>query len=282
MSQITLDKSLLPEKKKSLPSINDTNGAIPVTPSKNGNGSDGKSKSVETEGLCKMYVDVHEPDEIVEMLRSAKGIYVERKALKSGDYAWSNIGIERKTLNDFYNSIVHGDRHIWKQIFNLKHVFDRPMLVIERWDDAFFSNRQMEKTVRGAIASIFLMGVSVLAIPGKGQNIQPFVDQIAYLFFSSDKKGLSMRPVHEKTKSEKKRDVLSDVLAMVPMIGRAQANQLADHVNSVEELCNMSDEDLKKICPHLGPERISALRWVLNGKEWKKKSKEGQDAKRMS
>lgn len=270
MSQVKLDKSLYPKK-----TLNNEKGMIPVTPSKL------ETTSVEG-GLIKLYVDVHEPPEIVEMLRTLKGIYVEVKSLKAGDYVFSNIGIERKTIKDFYNSLVHGDKHIWKQIFNLKNSFERPMLIIERWDDSYLVSTKMENTIRGAIASIFLLGVSVLIIPSKGNNLKPFVDQLAYLFFSSDKKALSMRPVSEKTKSPLKKDVMSDVLSMVPGIGRGTANILGARINSLEELSKMSDEDIRKLVPRIRKEALGALRWILNGTEWKKVEKESERDKKQS
>jgi len=274
MSQVRLDQSLFPEKKK----VNGNNGAISVTPSKNGNGVK-TNIGANDQGLSKLYVDVHEPEEIVEMLRKEKGIYVEVKALPAADYAFSTVGIERKTLHDFYNSIVHGDKHIWKQVFNLKHSFEKPMLIIERWDDAFLSSPAMERTIRGAIASIFLMGISVLVIPGKGQNAQPFVDQIAYLFYSSDKKALSMRPVPKKGKERQRKEVISDILCMLPGIGRKQADLIRDHVKSIEEICKMPDEELRKICPRLGPQKLGMLRWILNGKDWEKTGEESKREK---
>lgn len=268
-----MDKSLFPEKEKK-----NGNGAVPVTPAKNGIKNEA---TVNDQGLTILYVDVHEPEEIAEMLRKEKGIYVVVKLLPSSDYCFSNIGIERKTLNDFYNSIVHGDKHIWKQMFNLKHVFERPMLVIERWDDAFLSSPAVERTIRGAMASIFLMGISILVIPGKGHNARPFVDQLALLFYSSDKKALSMRPVPEKGKERTRKEVISDVLCMIPGIGRKRADLIRDHVKCIEDICKMTDEELKKICPGLGPQKIAMLRWILNGREWEKKDEEssGKESK---
>ena len=427
MSQVRLDQSLFPEKKK----VNGNNGAISVTPSKNGNGVK-TNIGANDQGLSKLYVDVHEPEEIVEMLK-AKGLYVVVKALPVADYAWGSgkrivtkievlsefeellnkrlhiclpggtgncllrnslkrslslleevrngkigkrnicggggkpiqdtveenvgkeseqynlkdlgrrngegeeestkivlnsedfknfipqqeenvrnvemktrefgkfttwmrldpkieakvdqlfmlrkvgkdcsscvqiatelyiqilengrfpleipgfgTGIERKTLHDFYNSIVHGDKHIWKQVFNLRYAFERPMLIIERWDDAFLSSPAMERTIRGAIASIFLMGISVLVIPGKGQNAKPFVDQIAYLFYSSDKKALSMRPVPEKNKSTRKIEILEDVLSILPAWGRKSSKLMIDSYQSIPNLLAASTSDLLK------------------------------------
>lgn len=256
MPQVKLDESLLKKKEEQ----NNNRDAIQVKPN---------HKEVVPEGLTILYVDVHEPEEIVEMLRREKGIYVIVKPLEVGDYCFSNVGIERKTLRDFYNSIVHGDKRIWRQMFDLKRAFERPMLAIE-WDESFLSSPGVERTIRGALASIFLMGISVLTIPSTSRSVRPFVDQLAYLFFSSDKKALSMRPIPEKPKDREKKDIISDILCMIPGIGRKQADLIAQKVNSIEEVCRLSDEDLKKICPKLGPQRLAMLRWILNGIEMQK------------
>jgi len=259
LNQIKLDKGLLGKE------LN--NQALPVQI------NSGVPK--EDSGLSKMYIDVHEPEDIITMLSKEKGIYLEVKSLPSADYAWSNIGVERKTLKDFYGSIVSGDKRIWRQMFNLKYAFERPMLIIERWDQAFLSDRRVERTIYGAMASIFLMGISIVVIPGRSQDIRSFVDLLSFLFFSSDKKALSMRPIRAKSKTGSKEDVFSDMLSMIPMIGRKQANDISKKIKSIEELCSMTDEELKTLGPSLGRERMAAMRWVLNGKNWERK-KNGQ------
>lgn len=226
--------------------------------------------------LLKMYVDVHEDPVIVEKLRKEKGIFVEVRALPVGDYVFSNICIERKTLHDFYNSIVHGDKHIWKQVFNMRQAFERPILVIERWDDSFLSSPRVAATIRGAIARIILSGVTVLVIPGTGKDVQPFVDTLAYLFFASDKKTLSMRPIPEKSKQRKKKEILSDILVMIPGIGRAYADKIAENVECVEDMCRLSDEQLVKMLPRFGPKRLAVYRWIMNNRPLPKKM-EGEE-----
>lgn len=258
MSQITLDKALLKKENKEIPS-----NSILV-----------KANSLPKGGLTKLYVDVHEPESIIEMLRKEKGIYVEVKSLPVSDYAFSNIGIERKTLEDLYNSIVHGDKRIWRQIFNLKRAFERPILVVERWDPSFINNERKERTIYGALARIALLGVSIVVIPGRGRNFRNFVQFLSYLFFSSNKKTLSMKPVPERSKTGKKKDIISDILCMIPGIGRKTANEISSRVESIEDLCKMSDEELKKLCPRrIGPKTLATLNWILHGKELPKKKR---------
>jgi len=214
-----------------------------------------------------MYVDVHEPEEIVEALRKEHGIYVQVRPLEAGDYAFSNLLVERKTLNDFYNSIVHGDKHIWKQVIKLKSVAERPYLIVERWNPYFFKDKKKERTVYGALARISLMGIHVVTLQGSGKNFGDFVTFLAYLFFSSDKKKASLKPVPQKLKERNKKEILSDMLVMIPMIGRKQADELAGRISSMKELCEKTSEDWKRLCPFLGEKRLKMLKWVLRGEK---------------
>jgi ERCC4-type nuclease len=254
MTQLTIDKSLTEQKK------NGSNGLTPTSVKET-------KINDEEDGFQILWVDVHEPEEIVEALRTEKGIMVRVKSMVTSDYAFSTIGIERKTLNDFYNSIVHGDKHIWDQVRNLKTAFERPYLIVERWDNNFFLSPNMRKCVLGALASISLMGINVVTLQGKEKNSRDFVDFVSYLFFSSDKKKLSMKPIPDKSKTMKREDVISDVMCMIPGIGRTQADEIARRVQSVEEVCKLSDDELRAMTKHLGTKRIAYVRWVLNGKE---------------
>ena len=104
---------------------------------KNGNST---PVSLSTNGdvveVREMLVDKREPIDIVEKLRQ-KGINVRLEYLSSGDYIFSNIGIERKTLTDFWGSITARDKRIWSQMFELKRNFERPFLVIEKFDFSY-------------------------------------------------------------------------------------------------------------------------------------------------
>jgi len=261
MSQIKLDEVF--KRKKG----NNNQNGISVKTAKNHNNN--------LPVFQKLFVDVHEDENIIEMLRKERGIYVVVVSLSSGDYAFSNIGIERKTLPDFYNSIVHGDKRIWRQMFELKRTYERPMLIIERWDNSFLSNTRIANTVYGALARIFLLGINVVVIPGTGKDIRPFVKFLSFLFFSSDKKTASLKPVPEKKKLSEasKEELLSDIISMIPEIGRKQADMIARNINSIKELCEMSNKELKKKCPLLGPKRLAVLRWLLNGEELPEKVK---------
>jgi hypothetical protein len=63
---------------------------------------------------------------------------------------------------------------------------------------------------------------------------------------------------------------------MLPEWGRAMGDAIASRVQSVEEICKMTDEDLKKICPNIGPKRLAILRWIFNGQELPRKEEQNK------
>lgn len=245
MTQITFDKAL----------INNNNKPTTVEVAKD-------IISSEQEGII---VDCHEPEEIILTLRKEKGIHVIVKRLDVGDYMVGKCIIERKTLSDFYGSIVSGDKRIWSQVFNLKRASDKPCLIIERWNDAFFNDLRKERAVFGALARIYHMGINIMIFPGFGKDCKNFVEFLTYLFYSSDKKIPSLKPVPAKNAATP-REIMSDMICMIPLIGRKQADEISQKIQSLEELCKMSNEALKEMSPGLGPKRLAMIRCVLHGK----------------
>jgi len=220
-----------------------------------------------------MIIDSHEPEALIETFKQEKGIYVIVKELESGDYAFSNIGIERKTLKDFYGSIVHGDKRIWQQMFNLKRCFDRPMLVIERWDDSFLLESYKQRTVLSTLAHIVMMGISVVVLPGQERDWRTFVDFVSYLFFASDKKEPSLKPLPKKGHQETVMDVREDMICMTPLIGRKKAKEILSKYVTIEDLCKADEDDIRK---RLGPKTGQMLIDVLK-KKYSDDKKEEKD-----
>lgn len=213
--------------------------------------------------LQKMIIDSHEPEALIESLKQEKGIYVEVKELASGDYVFSNIGVERKTLKDFYGSIVHGDKRIWQQMYNLKRCFERPILVIERWDDSFLIETYKLRTVLSAMSSIVMQGISVVVLPGQERDWKPFIDFLAYMFYASDKKEPSLKPVPKKGHQETVLDVREDMVCMIPMLGRKKSKEILSRYTTIEELCKADENDIRK---RLGPKTGQMLIEVLKKK----------------
>ena len=88
-------------------------------------------------------------------------IDVEEKELKIGDYILQtkdlngkilNVGIERKTIQDFLNSII--DKRIINQLIILKKQFDISLLIIEGEENVYEIRNFHPNAIRGMFASI--------------------------------------------------------------------------------------------------------------------------------
>ena len=83
-----------------------------------------------------LLIDSHEPKSIIEKLQSAISTKVLR--LKYGDYSFSDIVIERKTLSDFFLSIK-GDR-LKEQMESIDRYYTEKYLLIEGFFDFSYVN----------------------------------------------------------------------------------------------------------------------------------------------
>lgn len=208
-----------------------------------------------------MLIDSHEPIDIVDKLRQ-KGVNTRVEYLSSGDYIFSNIGIERKTLNDFWGSITARDKRIWRQVFELKRNFERPFLVIEKFDFAYLRSPHYSKQIWGTLASIALLGINVITIVSKTGGSQEFIDFLSYLYFSADPNKKTSRPLPKKSKKTK--EIFMDSLCMVPGIGPITAKRIVGRYKTFQDLCQVSKEDLSRLC---GKTRLKFLWQILHGEK---------------
>ncbi len=77
-----------------------------------------------------IYADIHEPEKIIRRLQENLPVKVQKNVV--ADYIFSNIGIERKTLSDFFSSLV--SERLITQLENMLQ-FKESYLVIEGFFD---------------------------------------------------------------------------------------------------------------------------------------------------
>jgi len=83
-----------------------------------------------------LLIDSHEPKEIIEKMQSAIPIRVLR--LKYGDYSFSDVAIERKTLSDFFSSLK--SNRLKEQMENIGRCYTEKYLLIEGFFDFSYVN----------------------------------------------------------------------------------------------------------------------------------------------
>ncbi|MDD5331226.1 MAG: helicase-related protein [Candidatus Nanoarchaeia archaeon] len=78
---------------------------------------------------------------------------VQLKQLKAADYIISEkIGIERKTVKDFVDSLV--DQRLMEQMIKLRENFEKPILIIEGTENIYEIRNVHKNAIQGALSSI--------------------------------------------------------------------------------------------------------------------------------
>ena len=83
-----------------------------------------------------LLIDCHEPSEIIKKLETRIPIKVLK--LKYGDYSFSDVIIERKTLSDFFTSLKN--QRLNGQMENLSKYYTERYLIIEGFFDFSYVN----------------------------------------------------------------------------------------------------------------------------------------------
>ncbi|RLE79722.1 MAG: DEAD/DEAH box helicase, partial [Thermoprotei archaeon] len=115
--------------------------------------------------------------DIVLSLRSL-GAIVEVKPLTAGDYIVSeDIGVERKTVNDFVSTLTRRD--LFEQVLALKTVYPKTVLILE--GDLSYVKRYRRihpNAILGALATLARSGIAVVPTANKEETAR-------FIFFTA-------------------------------------------------------------------------------------------------
>jgi ERCC4-type nuclease len=186
-----------------------------------------------------LVIDSNEPEDIQEKLRGL-GVEFEVKKIAPGDYVLGPIGIERKTLSDFFNSMVR--KRLFEQVLRLREAYAQPLLILEG-DLAEISTFRHPQSILGAILALETAErVPVLTTADKDQT----AIMLGLLWKRQDKEaaeyGLRHKP-KAMTLEQRQRFLIEGL----PSVGETLARNLLEHFGSVQAVFNASEEDLKKV-----------------------------------
>ncbi len=195
-------------------------------------------------------VDVNEPEDLVERLRTL-GVTLEVRRIAPGDYVLGPIGIERKTLSDFFSSLIR--KRLFEQVRRLREAYPRPLVLLEG-DMAEISTLRHPQSVLGALLALEVTeGVPVLATADRDQTAL----LLSVLWRRQDKAaaeyGLRHKP-KGMTLEERQRFLLEGL----PNVGEVLARNLLEHFGSVRAVLNASEEELKRV-PGIGDRRATEI-----------------------
>lgn len=204
-----------------------------------------------------LVVDSNEPEDIPEKLRGL-GVEFEVKKIAPGDYVLGPVGIERKTLPDFFNSMVR--KRLFEQVQRLREAYPQPLLILEG-DLAEISTYRHPQSLLGALLALETTErVPVLTTADKDQTAL----LLSVLWKRQDKAAAAYGLRHKPkgmTLEQRQRFLLEGL----PNVGETLARNLLEHFGSVRAVLIASEEDLKRV-PKVGDVKAADIVRLVTAK----------------
>jgi len=203
-----------------------------------------------------VYVDSRELRSGVPKHLKELGAEVEVRTLDVADYVVSeDVGIERKSANDFIQSIIDG--RLFDQVERLKKAYEKPVIIIE--GNLYGIRNVHPNAIRGAIAAVTLdWGVPILFSSGPEETAQ-FIYLLA-------KREQEERKKEVRIRSEKKALTLAErqrlIVEGLPNVSATLAKRLLRHFGSVERVFTATEEELQEV-EGIGPKKAREIRKVI-------------------
>ncbi len=167
-----------------------------------------------------------------------------------------DVGIERKTTNDFLNSII--DKRLITQLIALKENFQLPLLVIEGSENIYSLRNFHPNSIRGMLASIAIdFQIPILFT----RNLKDTAALLVIMAKRLEKpiKNISLLKKRKPLTLKEQQEYLIESL---PGIGPTLSKSLLKRFKTVKRVINAKESRLIKI-KKLGPKKIQEIKKVV-------------------
>ena len=204
-----------------------------------------------------LVVDANEPraihDRLVEL-----GVSAVRRKITPGDYVCGEIGIERKTLQDFFASLIR--KRLFEQLRRLREAYPVALLILEG-DLAEISDFKTPRAIFGAVAAIEIdERVPILTTADR--------EQTAVLLSVIWKRQSKVRVeygVRHKPKTRTLEERQRFLVEGLPSVGDVLARNLLEHFGSVRAVFAADEAALRQV-PGIGGAKAAVIVAVLGEK----------------
>ena len=178
---------------------------------------------------------------IARDLSTREGISTRLETLDVGDYVLSDrVAVERKSVSDFLDTLVGGDRSVFEQVGDMARHYSRPVVIIE--GERLYEERNVHpNAIRGALASLAIdFGASVLRTEDEADT----ADLLAVIAGREQEVDSREVSVHGKKSSKTLSEQQEYVVGAIADIGPVTARSLLSEFESVESVLTASEEAL--------------------------------------
>jgi Fanconi anemia group M protein len=195
-------------------------------------------------------MDSNEPEDILDRLVDLK-VDVQRRKIAPGDYVIGPIGIERKSLSDFFSSIVK--KRLFEQVRRLKEAYPQPLVLLEG-DLAEISTFKHPQSLLGALVALEVSErVPVLTTADKDQSAL-----LLSVIWKRQDKGAASYGLRHKPKEMSLEQRQRFLVEGLPSVGETLSHSLLERFGSVRAVLNASVEDLKRV-PKIGDVKAAEI-----------------------
>ncbi len=215
--------------------------------------------------MPKIIVDYRENKEIKKELYK-NNIDVEIRALNSADFVMQikdvngnvkDLGIERKTITDFLNSII--DKRILKQLIVLKEHFPLQLLILEGEENIYAIRDFHPNSIRGMLSSIAIdYQIPILYT----KNVR---DTAAYLSLIAKRLEKPRKNINllAKRKPLTLKEQQEHFIGSLPGIGDNLAKSLLNEFKSIKNIVNAEEKELTNV-EKIGKLKSKKIREVID------------------
>lgn len=188
----------------------------------------------------KIIIDYREKNSLVPARLKKENFEIEFRELKIADYIVKDVAIERKTIDDFISSMIN--KRLIKQIEELQE-YKHKLLIIEGYAEKNLysdSDNTNSNAIRGFLISILLKHNIPVLFTKNPKDTARFISVIA-------KKREKETSLKTKKRTFNSKEQLQFILEGFPGIGPKTAKKLLERFNTLQEIFNASEKEIKEI-----------------------------------
>ncbi|MAG45205.1 MAG: hypothetical protein CMH63_00325 [Nanoarchaeota archaeon] len=176
--------------------------------------------------------------EVIEKTLISADFVIKTKKL---DGQIITIGIEKKTINDFLNSII--DKRIISQLMEMKRHFDLQLLIIEGTENIYEIRNFHPNSIRGMLASIAIDFQTPILQTRNQRDTANLLGIIAKRL----EKPRSLPSLLKKRKPLTLKQQQRYLVESLPGIGPLTSQNLLKKFKTIKNLVNAEEAELKKV-----------------------------------
>ena len=183
------------------------------------------------------------------------GAKISLEHLPAGDYAAGRVLIERKTIQDFVDTLV--DRDLFGQVKALAESAIRPVMIVEGGSiaDLYDLRNIHPNAIRNTLASIAADYDVSLLFTKDAQETAEMIYAFARREAGSER---SERSRHSAKTARQTNDALLYILTAFPDVGPKAARELLREFGTLRRICSASKEELMGV-KGIGEKTASAI-----------------------